>query len=144
MKSTRCLLTVLGLGAALVTPAFAQSSLILPQNLDDVRALTHSTSPTGPCPTCGTLVNVRSEQRDPPSKRTAPTAGSGLQTTTVLASGTTPKALREARQAKQIYYTLVVRHDDGSYATYEQDEAPSLSRGDQVEVVAGRVQARAR
>ena len=62
----------------------------------------------------------------------------------MLASGTTPKALREARQAKQIYYTLVVRHDDGSYATYEQDEAPSLSRGDQVEVVAGRVQARAR
>lgn len=144
MKSTACMLALLGLGTTLGTPGFAQSHLILPQTPDEVRALTQSADPAGACPTCGTLVNVRSEQREAPPKRTAPAAGSGLQTTTVLASGTTPKALREARQARQTYYTLVVRHDDGSFASYEQDEAPSLTKGDRVEVVAGRVQARVR
>ena len=144
MQLLRPLLGSCVLLTALCVPAAAQTTLVLPQNIDELQAMT---APDGKitCTHCGVLVNVAQQQRDAGAKRQNKPVEGGLETTTVLASNTTRKALRQARQPQmETYYRLTVRLDDGSFAFYEQDDTPTLEKGDRVEIVAGRVTLRSR
>ena len=139
--NNKLLFGVLCLAAGLSAPTQAQQTqLILPQNADDLRTLTQPAS-NAPCQQCGILVNVRHEQRARPASRNAPPPGSGLQPTPILSSGS---AAKDARLAAQpiTFYKLTVRLDDGTFAFYEQDDAPNIQKGDRVEIFEGRVRLR--
>lgn len=131
---------------ALLTPLLSHAELKLPQSQDDYRQLTQKAD-GGPCSQCGVITDVRSASRQPgerASTATTPAAGIGssIAPTAIIGSG---NSVRDARQASQpdTFYQLTVRYADGSYAVFEQDEQPSVGKGDAVEIVAGRVVRRA-
>jgi hypothetical protein len=129
---------------ALALPARAE--LILPQTQDDIRQLS-TKADSGPCVKCGVITDVRSERRQPTAGQTtaAPPAsgiGNNVATTPLIGSGS---AVKDARNAKKpvTVYKMTVRFDDGTYAFFEQDDQPAVSKGDRVEVIDGRVAPRA-
>jgi hypothetical protein len=141
-KTLACLLFAL----TLPLPAQAQSTLILPQNQDDIRQLTKPAD-GGPCTRCGVITNVRSEPRErrqPQTPAAPPASGVGneVATTPIIASGNAVKDSREAKKPLSVHQ-LTVRLDDGSYAFFEQDDKPALQKGDRVEVIDGRIERRA-
>lgn len=136
-KTLVCLLWLLAV------PLFAHAELKLPQSQDDFRELV-SPADSGPCTTqCGVVTDVRSASRQPgssPSSTATPVAGIGnnVATTPIVGSGS---SVKDARKAKRpvTYYKMTVRYDNGSYAFFEQDDEPTVRKGDPVEVVDGRV-----
>ena len=136
---------LLCLALALPLLTLAQSKLILPQNQDDIRRLTERADAA--CVKCGVVTDVRSASRQPSQNRaTAAPPASGIAndvaTTPIIGSGS---AVKDARQAKKpiTFYKLTVRYDDGTYAFFEQDEQPTIRKGDPVEIIDGRVELRA-
>lgn len=133
---------------ALALPLFAtaQSKLILPQNQDDIRRLTEPAAAAGPCAKCGVVTDLRSAQRERGNSRSPeapPVSGVGNNVATTPIIG--KKAVKNARNANQpiTFYKLTVRYDDGSYAFFEQDDEPTVGKGDRVDVIDGRVERRA-
>ena len=119
--------------------------LKLPQGSDDFRALSAPQS-SGPCERCGVVTDVRSASRQPsgkPSPATTPSSGIGnsVVTTPIVGSGSTVKNARQAARPVT-YYKLSVRFADGTFAFFEQDELPSVVKGEAVEIIDGRVVAR--
>ena len=140
-KLLACLM--LALGAPGIT--LAQSNLILPKNLDDIRQLTKEEN-VGPCIKCGVVTNVRNEDRQPtagprPNQPSASGIGTNIVTTTIVGSGSVVKDAREAMKPTT-YYKTTVRYDDGTYGVFEQDEQPAFQKGDRVETFEGRLELR--
>ena len=134
------------LAIALPLLSHAQSKLILPQNQDDIRRLTEPAMATGPCAKCGVVTDLRSAQRERGNSRSPeapPVSGVGNNVATTPIIG--KKAVKDARNANKpiTYYKLTVRYDDGTYAFFEQDDQPSVRKGDRVDVIDGRVVLRA-
>ena len=143
---TRLWKTLAGLALAWPLLAPAQSKLILPQNQEDIRRLTEQTEATGPCVKCGVVTDLRSAQRERGNSRTPeapPVSGIGNNVATTPIIG--KKAVKAARNANQpiTFYKLTVRYDDGTYAFFEQDDEPTVGKGDRVDVIDGRVERRA-
>ena len=63
MKVQQKTLAFLCFALALPAPALAQSELILPQNLDDIRQLSKQAE-AGPCDKCGVVTHINSKQRE--------------------------------------------------------------------------------
>ena len=123
----------------LSAPLLAQTNLIRPKSAEDIRALSKQTEPAV-CPPCGFVTNIQPAQRDPVAKHSAVTPEPGLETTAVYSSTTPRKQLRQERQPKmETYYKISVRFDDGTYAIYEQDDAPVVQKGDRVGLSDGKV-----
>ena len=137
--------TLACLAFALPLLTHAQSKLILPQSQDDIRRLSEA-APAGPCVKCGVVTDVRSATREPSRSRTPeapPVSGIGNNVATTPIIG--KKAVKNARNASKpiTYYKMTVRYDDGSYAFFEQDDEPTVGKGDRVDVIDGRVERRA-
>ena len=144
VKSIYNTLAALLFSLTLPASVLAQNTLILPHSADDIRALSKPVD-TGPCPRCGVLTNVHTENRAPQKNRsqesTLPGANAGnVQTTPIIGSGTVVKDSRKAN-SQTTFYKMTVRFDDGTYAFFEQDEQPSLNKGDKVQIIDGRVEA---
>ena len=139
----RLLNALTGLLLALSAPAtaLAETNLVLPQNANDIRELTRK-SEAGPCTRCGVVTNIRSENRPrPQAPKTASPAGTNLQTTPILSGGSAAKDARNASKPVA-FYKMTVRMDDGTFTFFEQDDKPSVAKGDRVEIVEGRVEPR--
>lgn len=136
--------TVVCLLLALALPAFAlaQSKLILPHSQEDLRKLMQKDD-AGPCEKCGIVTDVRTETRQPGSPTTGLPAESGIggnvATSPILGSGSVVKDAKNA-QKPTTYYKMTVRFDDGTYAFFEQDDAPAMRKGDKVKLIEGRVE----
>ena len=131
---------LIGLVTFFSWPAVAQTTLILPQSAEDIRALSKQVEKPATCPPCGVVTNIQPVQRDPLAKDVSVTPEPGLETTAVFSSTTPRKELRKARQPQtETFYKLTVRLDDGTYAFYEQDNAPSVQKGDRIAIVDGNV-----
>lgn len=136
-------LPIAALVCALIYPPLAGAELILPQSADDFRALAKPAN-AAPCEQCGIVTDVRSATRQATRGRTpaatpAAAVGDNVAPTPIIGSGA-----RNSRQANKpvTSYQLTVRQDDGSYAFFEQDEQPTVVKGDRVEIIDGRVVAR--
>ena len=68
---------------ALPAPALAQSELILPQNLDDIRQLSKQAD-AGPVDKCGVVTHINSKQRELRQRQNATAPGSPAMATTCL------------------------------------------------------------
>ena len=127
------------------------TTLQLPQSADDMRK--YMASGDARCPGCGVVSNIRQVEPEDLGGR-SPDAGVEIRTgesgpgdeiQTVTLAGT-DSASRSARQqaatppAKP--WRVTVRYDDGSYASFDQDDRPRVSRGQRVQVVSGRVEPR--
>ena len=134
------------LAIALPLLSHAQSKLILPQNQEDIRRLTEQAEAAGPCVKCGVVTDLRSAQRERDQSRSpeAPPA-SGVSNNVATTPIIGKKAVKNARNASKpiTYYKMTVRYDDGSYAFFEQDDEPTVAKGDRVDVIDGRVERRA-
>ena len=130
----------LALLAALCTaPSLAQPNVILPSSPEDFSKLAKPTLPPGPCTTCGVITNVRSDQIEV-SKKAPPATPGGpvLQGVPIIGTGT---AVQDGRKSpKQTNWKVTVRYDNGQYATFDQNDEPSVRNGDKVRVAEGRVQ----
>jgi len=134
---------------ALLIPATAcaEGELILPRGHDDISKLMEEPK-SGPCEKCGVITDVHSERRQVTGRANTmapvPASGisSGIKTTPIIGSGTTVKDARNANKP-ETFYKMTVRYDDGTYAFFEQDDEPSVRKGDKVEVIDGRVERRA-
>jgi hypothetical protein len=141
VKKRQKLPALLWLALALQEPAVAQSELILPQNLDDISRLSKPAD-AGPCDKCGVVTDISSKQRELRQRRNAPVPGSPVMATTpIIGSGDVVKEGREP-VTRSTSYVVTVRYDDGAYAFFEQDEKPTVRRGDRVQVSEGRVELR--
>ena len=136
-------LTIAALLLALLAATPLRAELILPQSADDFRELATPTN-NGSCKQCGVVTDVRSAKRQPSPNRApgpvpAPGVGDSVAPTPIIGSGA-----RNARQANQpvTTYQLTVRQDDGRFAFFEQDEQPTVAKGDRIEIIDGRVVAR--
>ena len=140
MKRKPSLVCLLWLLAA---PLVAHAELKLPQSQDDFRELAMPAD-SGPCTSqCGVVSDVRSASRQPGSTPSAAASsvsgiGSNVATTPIIGSGSSVKNARKTGQPVT-YYKVTVRYDNGSYALFEQDDEPTVRKGDPVEVVEGRV-----
>ena len=146
MKNTQTILASLMFALLIPAAACAQEKLILPSSQDDISKLMEAPR-GGPCEKCGVITDVHSERRPVKNRDTmapVPASGisSGIKTTPIVGSGTAVKDAREANKP-ETYYKMTVRYDDGTYAFFEQDDEPSVRKGDKVEVVDGRVEQRA-
>ena len=140
-KLVACLMLALSVPAIVL----AQSNLILPKNLDDIREINREID-AAPCVKCGIVTNVRNEQRQPtaaprPTQPSASGVGSNLATTPIIGSGSVVKDARQATKPSS-YYKITVRYDDGTYAFFEQDDKPAVQKGDKVETFEGRLELR--
>ena len=144
---------VFALLAGFVFPAAAQSKLVLPQSADDVRK--YMVAPDAHCPGCGVVSNVRrlaapgeggdsGQEAEAVTQTTGdPGPGRDVQTVTILGTGAESRAAR-AERAKPATgpWRVTVRYDDGSYASFDQNDRPSVRKGDRIQVVSGRVERR--
>lgn len=138
MKEQQKTLAFLWLAFALPVPAMAQSDLILPQNLNDIRQLSKQAD-AGPCDQCGVVTNINSKQRELRQRQKTPAPGSPVMATSpIIGSG---DVVRESRTpvTRSTGYVVTVRFDDGAYAFIEQDDEPTVRRRDRVQVIEGRV-----
>lgn len=143
--------------AALLTgfffPVAAQSKLVLPQSADDVRK--YMAAPDARCPGCGVVSNVRrlaapgeagdsGQEAEIVTHATGdPGPGRDVQTATIIGTGSESRAARAERaRSAPAPWRITVRYDDGSYASFDQDDRPSVRKGDRIQVVAGRVERR--
>ena len=138
---------LVGLTLALFVPALAlaQSDLILPQSAEDFRQLGMKSN-TEPCVRCGIVTDIFAQSReiapnDSPSALPASGVGNSIGTTPILGSGTTVKDARNANKPTT-FFKATVRFDDGTYAFFEMDDKQGLRKGDKVEVVEGKLEAR--
>ncbi|MBK7422088.1 MAG: hypothetical protein IPJ48_02735 [Propionivibrio sp.] len=126
------------LALALPASALAQSELILPQNLDDIRQLSKQAE-AGPCDKCGVVTHISSKQRELRQRQNTPAPGSpAMATTPIIGSGDVVKEAREPLTSSTSY-VVTVRYDNGAYAFFEQDDEPTVRRNDRVQVIESRV-----
>lgn len=140
--SAKASFAVLALLAALgAAQAKAQSNLILPSSPDDYRKLAKPAQAPGPCTTCGVVSNVRSQQVDIGKNVPQATPGGAvLQGTPIIGTGT---AVQDARKSSiETTWKVTVRYDNGQYAAFDQDDEPTVRKGDKVRVIDGRVEPR--
>lgn len=105
------------------------------------------------CPGCGVVTNVRQVAsqvqtgvpRDEVNPPRIGDAGPGeeVETVTILGSGSqSRKARKQAAKPPEQPWQVTVRYDDGSYAAFGQDDQPTVSVGDRIQVISGRVERR--
>lgn len=127
------------------------TTLQLPQSADDMRK--YMASGDARCPGCGVVSNIRQVEpedlggRSPDAGVEIRTGESGpgdeIQTVTLAGTGSASRAARQqAAKPPAKPWRVTVRYDDGSYASFDQDDRPHLSRGQRVQVVSGRVEPR--
>jgi len=145
VKNNRTILASLVFALLLPAVASAQGKLILPSSQDDISKLMERED-SGPCEKCGVITDIHSERRqlrDRDTMQPVPASGisSGIKTTPIVGSGTAVKDARNANKP-ETFYKMTVRYEDGTYAFFEQDEQPTVRKGDKVEVIEGRVELR--
>ena len=128
-----------------------ETTLKLPQSADDMRK--YMAPSDARCPGCGVVSNIRQGEQEDLGGR-SPDAGveirtgeSGpgdeIQTVTLAGTGSASRAARQqAAKPPAKPWRVTVRYDDGSYASFDQDDRPRVSRGQRVQVVSGRVEPR--
>ncbi len=105
------------------------------------------------CPGCGVVSNIRQVEpedlggRSPDAGVEIRTGESGpseeIQTVTLAGTGSASRSARQqAATPPAKPWRVTVRYDDGSYASFDQDDRPRVSRGQRVQVVSGRVEPR--
>lgn len=128
-----------------------ETTLKLPQSADDMRK--YMASGDARCPGCGVVSNIRQVEpedlggRSPDAGVEIRTGESGpgdeIQTVTLAGTGSASRAARQqAAKPPAKPWRVTVRYDDGSYASFDQDDRPHVSRGQRVQVVSGRVEPR--
>ncbi len=127
----------------LPTLAHAQSNLVLPRGASDFRELTR-TPPGQPCQLCGVVTDVRSATQEVRSVRVGEVADEQVSqlVSSPLISANRSGIGRAAGPETMTRYTVTVRYENGAYASFEQDDAPAVKKGDRIEVRDGRVQRR--
>lgn len=143
MKKTLLLLLLASTGAFA-----AETQLKLPRDANEIRD--YMTPTDSRCPGCGIVSNVRQvQQKGAPRNQQAtepatggnPDLGGESGTATIAGTGAASKAARkEARKPAAPAWLVTVRYDDGSYAAFEQDDRPSVRKGDRIQVNAGKVE----
>lgn len=141
--AARLLTGMLALSAAL--PAVAQTQLQLPQSHEGFVELIRE-SEQGVCGKCGVVLSVRTV----PLPQNAATQASRQASPGAAAAGpgeaiaTTPVIGRAAREYRKDLktppaagYVIGIRYDDGTYGTVEQNEEPSVRKGDRVRLTQG-------
>lgn len=126
--------------ATLAPVVLAQSPLKLPTDQNDIRKLMQAPADEG-CTLCGVVTNIRSVQREVVKGPATSLPGDGTLTGTPLIGR--GDAVKDARvKPVATSYKVTVRYDNGQYAAFDQDEPPTVRRGDKVRVVEGRAQLR--
>lgn len=144
-----CLLALCGVLASPLL--FAQgSALIIPRSADDMRQF--MSNGDARCPGCGIVSNIRqvaakgmvgNSDEEAAIARTGDSGpGEDVDTVTHLSIDFQGKSASAAPAATAKRWQVTVRYDDGSYAAFEQDNAPSVRKGDRIQVVDGRVERR--
>lgn len=140
---------LLMLSGVLMSPLlFAQeNALIIPRSPQEMRKFMDGSDAS--CPGCGVVANVRQARakgqggsaQDEASVDFSGDSGPGedIQPITLLSTNSGSHA---AGRAPARNWLVTVRYDDGSYAAFEQDEAPVVRKGDRIQVVSGRVERR--
>ncbi len=130
-----------------------ETRLILPQSSEDMRK--YMSPANARCPGCGVVTNLRQvnpEEDDVVVRSEASMelrtgdagVGEDIQAVPIFRSGAS-SAREERQEAARLPtrpWRITVRYDDGSFATFDQDEPPGVSRGQRVHVVSGRVEPR--
>jgi hypothetical protein len=123
--------------------AQAQSGLVLPSGPGDFRALTQQ-PPGQPCDSCGVVTDIRSVSQEVRTTRAPVVHGSSEQAVAEhpIVSGNRDAFGLGPAPDKQKHYVVTVRYDNGSYAAFEQDDEPTVTKGELVRVRDGRVESR--
>jgi hypothetical protein len=131
--------------------AAEESSLVIPRSPQEMRKFMGGSDAR--CPGCGVVSNVRQvDAKDQAgiavngaSQARSGDSGPGddVETLTIAGTGSqSRKARREAAKPVAKPWLVTVRYDDGSYAAFELETAPTVRKGDRVQVVSGRVERR--
>lgn len=142
----RCLLFCLTLSVVPLLSA-QESSLVIPRSPEAMRKFMDGGEAR--CPGCGVVANVRQTKakgqggsaQDDASVDFSGDSGPGddIQPITLLSKNSRSN---DAGKAPARSWLVTVRYDDGSYAAFEQDDAPVVRKGDRIQVVSGRVERR--
>lgn len=143
--------TTMSVGAEEMRDQAPQTTLKLPQSADDVRQ--YMSPGNARCPGCGVVTNVRQVEAkisggprpDAGAEMRTGESGPGeeIQTVTLAGTGAASRAARQqAAAAPAQPWRVTVRYDDGSYASFDQDDRPRVSRGQRIQVVSGKVEPR--
>ncbi|MDP2827116.1 MAG: hypothetical protein Q8O37_00765 [Sulfuricellaceae bacterium] len=138
----------IAIGCSIALPAAAETPLILPKNSTELRQMV--SEPAGStCTQCGVVTSVRTgkETADPTSDANDDLAPAYMSDGPGNNVGTVPLVGRNAKEARQqmapsssAAYLITVRHDNGTYAVFEQQEKPDIRKGDRVKVKEGKVE----
>ena len=119
--------------------AISQSSLKIPRTSDEMRGLLEEVD--NRCSTCGVVTNItelRGADSDNSLNTThlAPDAGPGpgVKPSPIISSGSSVPSTSRWR--------ITVRYDNGQYAAFEQLDPPAVAKGDNIRVIADRVEFR--
>ena len=128
----------------LAIPAMAQTSLKIPRDAREMQEIMRQSE--GTCSNCGVVTSVASVEaggmqnplvaEDSPGN---PGPGTDIQTSPVFGSASTSYSAKNPEPGR---WRIIVRYDDGSYASFDQIEKPIVAKGDQVQVRADRVELR--
>lgn len=135
----------------LPTAALAQAPPVIPYDANDLRKFLREGDSR--CPQCGVVMDVRMagtvggaarDARDDMDVAVAWDSGPGnevhMAPLLVISDGGI-KRPAEPKPAEKLW-RVTVRYDNGSYATFDQAGMPTVSKGDRIQVVAGRVERR--
>lgn len=125
-------------------PAMAQTSLKIPRDTREMQEIMRQSE--GTCSNCGVVTSVASVEaggmqnplkaEDSPGN---PGPGTDIQTSPVFGSASTSFSAKNPKPGR---WRIIVRYDDGSYASFDQTEKPIIAKGDRVQVKADRVELR--
>jgi hypothetical protein len=135
-------------GLSVAPLLFAQESKpATPQSQQEMRAIMSGSNK--PCSGCGVVTNIRQsgalgqESKQDGISPLYETTRSGpvdnVRPNTLYSSDSKSHG---SGKAAPIRWLVTVRYDDGSYSAFEQDDQPSVRKGDRIRVVSGRVEHR--
>lgn len=138
--------------ACLISPLLfaAEQTLDIPRSPTEMKKYLDGNNTR--CPGCAVVTDIRSlkpqsDTRQLPQASGGNLGGSGpvdeTPTFTVAGTGGQAKKQREAdMKPASPNWRITVRYDDGSYASFDQEEKPRMRKGDRVRVASGKVELR--
>lgn len=128
----------------LAIPAMAQTSLKIPRNTREMQEIMRQSE--GPCSSCGVVTSVArveaGDRKNPleaeDSLNGEPGPGTDIQTSPLFGASK-PSSAKNSEPGR---WHIIVRYDDGTYASFDQVDQPLVARGDRVQVKADRVEPR--
>lgn len=121
--------------------ATAQSKLILPIDAAEIRQYMRDFD--NYCPTCAVVTNVRLINDDGGDIEYSGVAGpEDISGNTVLIQPLFSSGNQSTRLVSSSHWRITVRYDNDTYAAFDQLQKPVIRKGDEVQIVNGRVQLR--